>query len=452
MTPDPVDEKGMAGDGVVRALQAALATAPDDVAVRRLLVERLVAAGRTDEAVALADELLVRRPDDPDALDLAIDIYRAVGDDSTAAALTIARAATGPTVEANTPDPPAPHASVADRPLEPGSVSETTPGGSLAEVPDTADELIERFERSAPVEEVEFGRLAPAGVALADVGGLAAVKEQLERSFLGPLRNAELAAAFGKAPGGGLLLWGPPGCGKTFLARAVAGEMGANFYSVGLADVLDMWVGSSERNLAAVFDAARRHSPCVLFFDELDALGQKRSHLRHAASLRGVVNQLLAELDGVTVVNDGLFVLGATNHPWDVDEALLRPGRFDRRILVLPPDEPARRAILAYHLRGRPTRELDLAALVASTAGYSGADLAFVVETAAERCLAASMRSGRVEPLDTAALTRARAEVAPTIGPWLETARNHVLYANRSGEYDELERYLREHDRRSRPR
>ncbi len=243
---------------------------------------------------------------------------------------------------------------------------------------------------------------------------------------------------------------GSPGCGKTFLARATAGEMGANFYNVGLADVLDMWIGSSERNLAAIFDTARRNAPCVLFFDEIDALGQKRSHLRvSGASLRGVVNQLLSELDGVGADNDGVFVLAATNHPWDVDEALLRPGRFDRRLLVLPPDPVGRRSILDHHLRGRPTDDVDLGAVVAATDGYSGADLALIVEEATEAALAASLESGRVEPITTAGIEQALAVVEPSIGPWLETARNHVIYANRSGDYDELEQYLHDHDTRS---
>jgi SpoVK/Ycf46/Vps4 family AAA+-type ATPase len=115
-----------------------------------------------------------------------------------------------------------------------------------------------------------------------------------------------------------VLLYGPPGCGKTFLARAVAGELGARFFALGLNDVLDMWLGESERRLHDAFAAARRAAPCVLFLDELDALGQKRSHLRRSAG-RNVVNQLLAELDGAQADNEGLFVLAATNHPWDVD-------------------------------------------------------------------------------------------------------------------------------------
>ena len=152
---------------------------------------------------------------------------------------------------------------------------------------------------------------------------------------------------------GGLLLWGPPGCGKTFLARAVAGELGARFATVGLHQVLDMWLGNSEKQLHELFEMARRSSPCVLFFDELDAIGHSRMDLGRSAA-RNVVAQLLVELDGVERSNEGIFVIGATNQPWDVDPALRRPGRFDRTMLVLPPDAPAREAILRSNLRDRP--------------------------------------------------------------------------------------------------
>ena len=208
------------------------------------------------------------------------------------------------------------------------------------------------------VEDIE----RPA-VRLADVGGMEEVKQRLELAFLGPMRNPQLARAFGASMSGGLLLYGPPGCGKTFIARAVAGELGARFFPVGISDVLDMWVGSSERNLAEMFAAARRAAPCVLFFDEVDALGQKRSHLTHSSSMRNTVNQLLSEMDSLGNRNDGVFVLAATNHPWDVDPALRRPGRFDRMLLVLPPDAAARAAILAYHLRERPG-DVDVARIV----------------------------------------------------------------------------------------
>ena len=405
------------------ALAAALEARPDDLGVRVHLVDRLLTLGDARAAVEHVDALMEFGPTDASALDAAVRACEAAGD-PRAAALDAARRALDGAI------PP--------RGAEPVE-------GDEAEwsVPDTADELLGEFESSAAPEELPFGELGLAGVNLDDVGGLDDVKQQIDRAFLAPLRNPEMARTFGKSAGGGLLLWGPPGCGKTFLARAIAGEMAANFYDVGIADVLDMWIGSSERNLASVFEAARRNAPCVLFFDEIDALGQKRSQLRFANGLRRVVNQLLAEMDGLSQDNDGLFVLGATNHPWDVDEALLRPGRFDRRVLVLPPDDAARAAILRYHLRGRPTGGIDIGPLVERTEGYSGADLSFVVETAVEACLDASMRSGDVQPVETHHLMEALDQVGSTSGPWLETARNHVMYSNSSGEYDELEAYLK---------
>ncbi len=429
----------MTTDGVIRALEAALSAAPDDQDVRSHLIERLLILDQPNDAVPHAHLLLEHGAGDAAALELAIRVFRAVGDDATVAALDAGRRAQERAIE----EP--------DTELEERRAMPVTGDDAILPVPDTADELLSKWDGSTPPEEVTFGELAASEVTLDDIGGLDEVKRQLERSFLAPLRNPEMAAAFRKSASGGLLLWGPPGCGKTFLARATAGEMGANFYNVGLADILDMWIGASERNLAAVFEAARRNAPCVLFFDEIDALGQKRSHLKHAAALRGVVNQLLSELDGVADDNDGIFVLAATNHPWDVDEALLRPGRFDRRLLVLPPDAPARRAILDFHLRDRPAEGVDLAGLVAATEGYSGADLAFVVESAVEQCLDESLDAGSVVAVTTAHLEEALASVPSTVGPWLENARNHVTYSNRSGEYDELEQYLRAQGRRKRP-
>jgi SpoVK/Ycf46/Vps4 family AAA+-type ATPase len=248
---------------------------------------------------------------------------------------------------------------------------------------------------------------------------------------------------YGKSLRGGLLLYGPPGCGKTFLARAIAGELGARFLSVTLADVLDMWVGSSERNLRDLFAEARRASPCVLFLDEIDALGHKRSQLRASAAQRGTVNQLLSELDGVQQGNEGVFVLAATNHPWDVDAALRRPGRLDRMLLVLPPDQPAREAILRYHLRDRPVSGVNLRDLAKRTEDYSGADLAHLCETAVERALMESARTGKARKIGSRDFEAALAEVRPSTGAWLSVARNVALFGNADGSYDDLHRYLK---------
>ncbi|HEY7175363.1 MAG TPA: tetratricopeptide repeat protein, partial [Micromonosporaceae bacterium] len=232
-------------------------------------------------------------------------------------------------------------------------------------------------------------------VFLADVHGMDDVKKRLEVAFLGPLRNPKLRGLYAKSLRGGLMLYGPPGCGKTFIARAVAGEMGAKFISLSIVDVLNMYVGNSEQNLHQIFEAARRNAPCVLFLDEIDALGHKRSAV-NSSTMRTLGNQLLAELDGLDGNNEGVFVLAATNAPWDVDPALRRPGRFDRVILVLPPDRGARGPILQYHLRERPVANIDLRKIVSATEDFSGADLAHLCDSAAEQAMYDSIATGEV--------------------------------------------------------
>jgi SpoVK/Ycf46/Vps4 family AAA+-type ATPase len=267
--------------------------------------------------------------------------------------------------------------------------------------------------------------------------------QRLNRSFLLPLQQPDVFARFGKSMRGGLLLYGPPGCGKTFLARALAGEIGARFLSIGLSDVLDMWLGESERKLHELFENARRQAPTLLFFDEVDALGQRRTQLKHSAG-RNVVNQFLAELDGVDGRNRDLFVLGATNHPWDLDPALRRPGRFDRMVFVPSPDLAARQRILGLKLAGRPAATaLDLAGLARRTDGFSGADLEALVDSATELAFERSVASGGVQPIDDALLAAALRDLRPSTGPWLETARNYAVYANEGGVYDDLLAYLR---------
>lgn len=283
-----------------------------------------------------------------------------------------------------------------------------------------------------------------AGVRLADVGGMTEVKNRLEASFLAPMRNPELRRLYGKSLRGGLLLYGPPGTGKTFIARAVAGEMGAGFLSVTISDILDPYIGNSEANLHNIFQQARDHAPCVLFLDELDAIGIKRSLARNS-SMRSTVNQLLEELDGVSSDNEGVYLLAATNAPWDIDPALRRPGRLDRTLLVLPPDEPARAAILHTHLRERPVEGIDLQALARATEGLTGADLSHVCDSAAENALMDSVRTGRPRLMNMQDMYAALKEVRPSSGPWFETARAVVEYSDISGEYAELREWMKRH-------
>ena len=184
------------------------------------------------------------------------------------------------------------------------------------------------------------------------------VKEEIRLKIIHPLTHPELYKAYGKPIGGGILMYGPPGCGKTYLARATAGQTKASFIAVGINDVLDMWIGNSERNLHSLFEQARDHKPCVLFFDEVDALGASRADMRHHAG-RQLINQFLAEMDGVKSSNEGVLILAATNAPWHLDSAFRRPGRFDRVLFVPPPDAAARAAILRLQCRGKPIEEID---------------------------------------------------------------------------------------------
>ncbi len=275
-----------------------------------------------------------------------------------------------------------------------------------------------------------------------DVGGMEKVKEEISIKIIQPLLNPELFKAFGKKSGGGILLYGPPGCGKTFIAKATAGEIDAKFINIGLHDILDMWIGNSEKNLHDIFELARRNKPCVLFFDEADAMGASRSDLKQSA-MRHVINQFLAELDGAESNNDGVLILAATNAPWSVDAAFRRPGRFDRVIFVAPPDEVARVQILVSLLKDKPVEPIDVKKVAAATQDYSGADLNAVIDIASEEKLRESISKGSIQPITTKDLLNAVKKHKPTTLEWFASARNYALYSNESGLYDDILKYLK---------
>ncbi|MFC3504992.1 ATP-binding protein [Micromonospora krabiensis] len=424
----------MSSDALIDSLSSAVDARPDDLPLRLHLATLLLDAGRGGEAIAQIGQALAREP----------------GSD---AAQALMQRALGAAVPPPPPAPPAvpaagPAATAPQPPAQRPAPAGPTDDPLAAYEQELADVVPPRFARAGDEPEPVTGDddrvydVETSTIRLADVGGMSAVKERLELAFLGPLRNPELRRMYGKSLRGGLMLYGPPGCGKTFLARAVAGEMGAKFVSLSIVDVLDMWMGNSERNLHELFEAARRNAPCVLFLDEVDALGHKRSQVS-SSSMRTLGNQLLAELDGMEGSNEGVFVLAATNTPWDVDPALRRPGRLDRVVLVLPPDAEARAAILEYHLRERPIAGIDLRKVVAATEDFSGADLAHLCETAAEYAMADSVRSGEVRMIEQRDVERALKEVRPSTRPWMATARNVAMFANEGGVYDDLVAYLK---------
>ncbi|WP_181774137.1 ATP-binding protein [Amycolatopsis pittospori] len=279
-------------------------------------------------------------------------------------------------------------------------------------------------------------------VTLADVAGLAEVKRHLDTTFLAPLRNPELAAAFGQKPGGSLLMYGPPGCGKTFIARAIAGDLGASFIHVTLADLLSQWIGESEKAIQSVFRHARAAAPCVIFFDEFDALGGRRSSGGGGSkSMRMLVTQLLEELDGVAGANDGVYFLTATNRPWDIDSALRRPGRIDKTVLVLPPDAVARAAIVQGALAGKPADDVDVVAVAAATEGFSGADLGHLTTTVLQQAMVESMSKGELVPVTTDALLAAAGGIIPSTTSWFDQVAPVLEYGVDDGTFDQLRAY-----------
>lgn len=291
-------------------------------------------------------------------------------------------------------------------------------------------------------DEDALSFISKSDASFSDVGGMDLVKEEISLKIIKPLQHQDLYKAYGKKIGGGILLYGPPGCGKTHLAKATAGEINASFINVGINDILDMWIGSSERNLHEIFEVARKNKPCVIFIDEIDALGANRNDVNKTAG-RTVINQFLAELDGLESDNDGILVLGATNAPWYLDPAFRRPGRFDRIIFVSPPDAEAREAIFNIHLKQKPTDPIDYKSLAKASKEFSGADIMAAIDIAVEHKLQASFKDGIPKPLSTKDILKGIKKSKPTTKEWFRSAKNYALYANDGGLYDDILDYLK---------
>ncbi|MDD5417692.1 MAG: CDC48 family AAA ATPase [Candidatus Nanoarchaeia archaeon] len=216
-----------------------------------------------------------------------------------------------------------------------------------------------------------------------DIGGLKDTKEKLIESVEWPLKSPDSFRRLGIEPAKGILLYGPPGCGKTMLAKAIATESKANFISIKASEIMSKWVGESEKAIREIFRKARQASPSIIFFDEIDAIAPKRGRNYGSDVTEKVVNQILTEMDGLEALGD-VVVIGATNRPDIVDSALLRPGRLDRMILVEPPEEESRIKIFEVHTKGMPLeKDVNLKKLAEKTAGYSGADIKSVCREAA---------------------------------------------------------------------
>jgi transitional endoplasmic reticulum ATPase len=416
--------------------RTALSAAPNNPALKLGLARAFYANGKNDQALVVVEDL-TKSPEAPakafilharllagvGEVQQAVEQYRrGVAKDRAVADLEFAsRLGIRATPE---PDPD----------WRPGSSS---PGPDEDEVSEGRVRASWQGSDDVPPAEIERPKLT-----FADVGGMETLKEEIRLKIIYPLTHAEMFKAYGKSIGGGILMFGPPGCGKTHLARATAGEVKAGFLAVGIHDVLDMWIGNSERNLHTLFEQARRNVPCVLFFDEVDALGASRTDMKTSAG-RHLINQFLSELDGVQAANDGVLILGATNAPWHLDSAFRRPGRFDRILFVPPPDLAARAIILRLHLRGKPLEDVDYEAVAKRCEGFSGADLKAVVDLTIENKLREAMKSGVPTPIRTKDLLSGLGGQKPTTREWFATAKNYALYSNQGGVYDDILKYLK---------
>lgn len=405
------------------ALERALLADPFDAARRARYAALLLEAGEVAPALAQYELLLRQAPDDGAASVGAARALLALGRDGEA----LTRYEAARRLDGFEPDPTLEQRAAAARRAEPASRFSVVEGGRR-------DNVVELARREREPERIGF----------ADIAGLEDLKRTVRLQIIEPFLKPGLFAKFRKRAGGGVLLYGPPGCGKTMIARAVATECRAEFMTVGISDVLNMYIGESERNLAAIFDKARHARPCVLFFDEIDALAYSRSKAQ-SEHTRQVVNEFLAQLDGFGTDNQEVLILAATNMPWDVDPAMKRPGRFSRQVFVPPPDEAARAHIVELKLRGVPHEGVDGREIAARTRHFSGADIEGVVELAKDYVLEDHLTREVERPIGQADLLRAAEATEATTLDWLRTARNLVKYAGADDSYKDVEAYLRQH-------
>jgi transitional endoplasmic reticulum ATPase len=248
------------------------------------------------------------------------------------------------------------------------------------------------------------------------IAGLDDVKEDIRLKMLYPFEHPELAERFGVRAGGGILLFGPPGTGKTMLARATAAEIDATFFRISPADVLSKWVGEAEQNIKKLFDAAAAEPRSIIFIDEIEALVPARRD-EGSSVMQRVVPQILQGMEGFDKGKQNpILFMGATNVPWQLDPAVLRPGRFDEKIYIPLPDLAARRVMLDLYLKNRPLGEdVDLNALAVKLDGYSGADIKHLCDRAAVIPFLNSVVSGKDESITQATVDAALAECGRSV-------------------------------------
>ena len=293
------------------------------------------------------------------------------------------------------------------------SVSDTLKMRSSAEYRDI-EEGIKKDDLVEGKGKKELIIIEKPNVKWEDIGGLKETKERIKDAIIVPLKYPQYLEKYGVKPWKGVLLFGPPGCGKTLLAKAAATECDATFFEVPVSEISSKWFGESEKNLKDLFATARESSPSIIFFDEMDAISPPRDAGDSHDASRRIVNQLLREMDGMKE-NKKVMVLGATNYPEGIDNALLRPKRFDKRIYIPPPDFEARKAIFILNTRKMPLQEVDFNALAERTEGYTGADIYGICNEVGWRLMKEELKDGKQRYANTRDFLMVISETKPSI-------------------------------------
>lgn len=280
------------------------------------------------------------------------------------------------------------------------------------------------------IESLEFFKST---TTFKDVVGMEKEKDYLFKHVIIPFRKPELLKEYGKRNGEGLLLQGSPGAGKTFLVKCLAGEVGAKLLLVRLPQLLNMYVGNSEKNLAKIFEQARKNAPCIIFFDEIDATASKRSSggdtKGEGSVLRNLISSLLVEMDGIEKNPEGLFVIGSTNRAWDIDPALKRSGRFNDILYVRPPNMKEREGLFKYYTLKLLHNPLNYRRLALATMGYSAADIARICDLSTMEKISDAYTTNAKNPISTEDIIKVIKKQMPrsSIDEWFIDTKKELL-------------------------
>ncbi len=300
--------------------------------------------------------------------------------------------------------------------------AETAPAKAKASQAASSETVIEEGQ----IKQV---KMFTSSIALKDVVGMKEQKELIHDNIILALNKPELLRAYGKKLGLGVIFYGPPGCGKTYIVKAIAGETKARFIPMNINQIVDMWSGNTEKNMHAIFEQARKAVPCIVFADEIDALGSKREgEGGQQNTMRLAVNQFLQELDGLEERPEGIFVIGATNQPWDMDPALKRPGRFGDSVYFPAPNYGTRLAAFKYNTRKMPlSKRVGYGRLARATIGFSQADINDICDKAALKVAVEEDRTSRKRQIHTGDFIAIMKKRSSSLDEWYGMMKKEVI-------------------------